>query len=124
MGYRVHVVKRQEEYGDREGFNWSQEEFDTLLNSLGCNTNPSEDYSRNECYAEEYKTALKILKAYKKHGRTPETEKLWDEADADMDEAIDLIGTLFNSIDDAIEILQDYYDERDKKSDWIMFVSW
>ena len=63
MGNRVHVVKRQREYGDLEAFNWAFEEFKDLLKDLGCNVCEQYEYSQDfEMYCDEYERGMEILK--------------------------------------------------------------
>ena len=62
MGNRVHVVKKQREYGSTDAFNWAFEEFKYLLTSLGCNVCEQDDYSSDfEMTCDEYERAMTIL---------------------------------------------------------------
>lgn len=115
MGKRVHVVKKQEKYGDSEAFNWKQDEFIDLLESLNCQIDNNED-DRFEVLAEEYECAINYLKDIKA-GKTD-----FDEIDLlEFNEALE---DLDYSIDELIEVMEEFYDERDKDSDYIIFVSW
>ena len=124
MGKRVHVIKRHEEYGDSEAFNWRYEEFKDMLGCLNCYM-CSEEYAcdRFECVVSEYKTALKLAKAYKKNGRTKKVIEKFEDNNADIDEFEDYLDGL-GGIDNVVENMQAFYEERDKKSSWISFAAW
>ena len=63
MGCRVHVVKRQPEYGSC-GFNWKSEEFKSFLDDMGCETT-GESYDDDfECDVDLYKKAVWALSIY------------------------------------------------------------
>lgn len=124
MGKRVHVVKKHAEYGNAEAFNYAEEEFNDLLDNLGCNMCHKEyDFDDFECDVDEYKTALKLVNAYNRKGRTKSVEKMFDEANADIDSfeiGLDKLGGL----DNVLEAMRAFYRERDKKSGWISFSAW
>ena len=128
MGKRVRVVSRQEKYGDREDFNWKQEEFKDLLNALNCSVheeNPDGYSDRWECEKEEFKQAIQNLKDYS-NGVLKSSEE-WTTEDVasalhelSYDEERDL------SIDptSVIKTMEKYLEECDKNSCWIIFVAW
>ena len=144
MGNRVHVVKKQREYGKSEAFNWAFEEFKDLLSSLGCNVCEQDEYSSDcEMSCEDYERAItiftRIIEAKKKdkdmdlndidfsdlasQEDTPEWE-YFDPDNYDFNEVIDNAKRLEGySMDEILKIMQTFYDERDKTSSWIQFCS-
>ena len=67
MGKRVHVVKKREEYGDTQCFNWMFEEWKNLLGILGAEVHEEDEYSdRWEVETSEYENAMENLKLYAK----------------------------------------------------------
>lgn len=124
MGMRVHVIKKHEDYGETEAFNWQFEEFNNFLGQLGCDMCHEEDiYDRFECGVDDYKTALSLVKAYKKKGRVKSVVEKFDDANADIDEFEKRIKEL-GGLDYVLNAMQAFYNERDKKSDWISFYAW
>ena len=144
MGNRVHVVKKQREYGNSEAFNWAFEEFKDLLISLGCNVCEQDEYSSDfETPCEEYERAMtiltRIIEAQKKDKdmdlnnidfsdlASPEdTPGLYsfDPNNYDFNYVIECIEKLEGySMDEILEIMQTFWDERDKNSSWIQFCS-
>jgi hypothetical protein len=124
MGKRVHVVKRHAEYGSAEAFNWLFEEFYNFLSELGCYMcHTEDDYDNFECEVEEYKTALSLVKAYKKNGRTKAVEEKFVKVNADIDSFESYVEKL-GGLDKVLEAMQAFYDQRDKKVDWISFSAW
>ena len=137
MGKRVHVVSKQREYGDSEAFNWANEEFKDLLRDLGCNVCEQDEYSDDfELLTAHYEVALNILKRMKgnpdltnediadlKYGEDDD----YDSIDPDMIELEDVkddIEKLGYSLEELINVLEMFYDERDKNSSWIQFSAW
>ena len=137
MGKRVHVVSKQREYGDSEAFNWANEEFKDLLRDLGCNVCEQDEYSDDfELLTAHYEVALNILKRMKenpdltnediadlKYGEDDD----YDAIDPDMielDDVKDDIEKLGYSLEELINVLENFYDERDKNSSWIQFSAW
>ena len=121
MGHRIHVVKKVEEYASVEGFNYQQSEFESLLNALGCYVNEYEEDNadRFEVPTDEYEKALKAFKAYAKGEEMPE------DSDADpeyVDEAVE--GLAEEAVKRILQLMEDFYEYRDKDFDWIIFVSW
>lgn len=144
MGNRVHVVKKQREYGNSEAFNWAFEEFKDLLSSLGCNVCEQDEYSSDfEMTCEDYKRAMiiltRIIEAIKKDKdidlntldfsdlASPEDTPDWasfDPDDYDFNDVKDDVEKLDGySMEEILSIMQGFWDERDKKSSWIQFSS-
>jgi hypothetical protein len=123
MGCRVHVISKHEKFGDSEYFNWSGEDFNDLLEDLGCDMCSDEYGSMTwfECNVDEYKRALKLIKAFKKDKK--KAEKLFDEADLDINDFQCHLEDL-GGLDKVIEAMEAFYKERDKQSDWISFKMW
>jgi hypothetical protein len=122
MGKRVHVVKKQEEYGSTAAFNWKNEEFKSLLNALGGDVCESDDYGysdRWEISVSDFEKAMHNLELY------INGENLDDEC-VDMDDIESAIKGF--EYDDAAEYVMDcmkgFYKERDMDSSWMIFVAW
>lgn len=144
MGNRVHVVKKQREYGNSEAFNWAFEEFKELLSSLGCNVCEQDEYSSDfEMSCEDYERAMtifaRIIEAHKKDKDmdlndidfsdlaspedTPDLYK-FDPDNYDFNDVIYNAESLEGySMDDILKIMQTFWEERDKNSSWIQFSS-
>ena len=144
MGNRVHVVKTQREYGDTQAFNWAFEEFKDLLSSLGCNVCEQDEYSSDfEMTCEDYERAMtiltRIIEAKKKDKdmdlndidfsdlASPEDTSEWESFDPDNYDFNDVIDNAERlngySMEEILEIMQDFWKERDKDSSWIEFSS-
>ena len=144
MGNRVHVVKKQREYGNSEAFNWAFEEFKDLLSSLGCNVCEQDEYSSDfEMSCEDYERAMtilkRIIKAQKKDKdmdlndidfsdlASPEDTPDWEKFDPDNYDFNDVIDNAEKlngySLEEILKIMQTFWKERDKKSSWIQFSS-
>ena len=144
MGNRVHVVKKQREYGNSEAFNWAFEEFKDLLSSLGCNVGEQDEYSSDfEMSCEDYERAMtilkRIIKAQKKDKdmdlndidfsdlASPEDTPDWEKFDPDNYDFNDVIDNAEKlngySLEEILKIMQTFWKERDKKSSWIQFSS-
>ena len=144
MGNRVHVVKKQREYGNSEAFNWAFEEFKDLLRDLGCNVCEQDEYSQDfEMSCDEYKRGMEILKriikALKKDKdmdlndidfsdlASPEDTPDWEKFDPDNYDFNDVIDNAEKlngySLEEILKIMQTFWKERDKKSSWIQFCS-
>ena len=144
MGNRVHVVKKQREYGKSAAFNWAFEEFENLLSSLGCNVCEPDEYSSDfEISCEEYDRAMtilaRIIEAQKKDKdmdlndidfsdlASPEDTPDWDKFDPDKYDFNDVIDNIEKlngySIEEILKIMQTFWEERDKNSSWIQFCS-
>ena len=142
MGNRVHVVKKQREYGNSEAFNWAFEEFENLLSSLGCNVCEPDEYSSDfEISCEEYDRAMiilaRIIEAQKKDKDmdlndidfsdlaspeyTPDCEK-FDPDKYDFNVVIYNAERLKEySLDEILKIMYTFWKERDKNSSYIQF---
>ena len=144
MGNRVHVVKKQREYGNSKAFYWAFEEFKDLLISLGCNVCEQDEYSFDfEMPCEEYERAMtiltRIIEAQKKDKdmdlnnidfsdlASPEDTPDWysfDPNNYDFNYVIECVEKLEGySMDEILEIMQTFWEERDKNSSWIQFCS-
>ena len=144
MGNRVHVVKKQREYGGTEAFNWAFEEFKDLLRDLGCNVCEQDEYSPDfEMSCEEYERGIEILKRIKdaldqdenfdlnclnfSDLTSDDDEPDWCSFDPDNYDWNDVKDDLKKlndySIGEILKIMQDFWEERDKNSSWIQFCS-
>ena len=124
MGKRLHVVKRQEEYGSYETFNWKWEEFHSFLDLVGCYCCGETYDDRFDCLAESYKFALDALKSYQKSGeKSKKFKALLEENYITEEELLECVEVL-GGLDHVIEAMQTFYKERDKKSMYIQFVAW
>ena len=146
MGNRVHVVKKQREYGSKEAFNHQYEQFKTLLRNLTCDVYEEDEGSRNfEMSCVDYERAMKILSRIKDALDKDENTDLnkidlsdcipvydievpdWCRFDISRYDFNDVKDTLKKfpeySIEEILKIMQDFFDERDKNSDWIQFSS-
>ena len=151
MGKRLHVVKRQREYGSTEAFNWCFDKFRKLLDVLGCNVCADDESSDFwEMTKDEYKRAITILKMMKDvpmdgdykeqkekidqiynsekyQGLFVENEESYCSITAEDVDLYDVINSLKNldiDLDELIDIMESYLKEADKKSDWIQFEAW
>ena len=142
MGCRVHVVKRQREYGNTSSFNYSMEEFVNLLSELGCEVSQVEgDYHFCETDVNEFKRAIKIFERYIKNildGNNNRKafissmkklniaeEDMWYDEEDFFESMTDILTHLEKENNDdpkyLLGVLKDYLKERDKKSGWIQF---
>ena len=141
MGNRVHVVKKQREYGNSEAFNWAFEEFKDLLRDLGCDVCEQDEYSSEfEMSCDDYERGMNILRrintALKKDENfdlneldfsdleSSDYDPYWSSFDYDWNDVKDDVKKLKNySIDEILKIMQTFWEERDKNSSWIQFCS-
>lgn len=127
MGHRVHVVKKVEEYASAEGFNYQQNEFESLLSALDCYVNEYEEGNADqfEVPTDEYEKALEAFKAYAKGEEMPEDSDVDPE---DVDEAVKALTSNGESHDEAVgrilSLMETFYESRDKNFGWMIFVSW
>lgn len=127
MGHRIHVVKKVEEYASVEGFNYQQSEFESLLNALDCYVNEYEEDNadRFEVPTDEYEKALKAFKAYANGEEMPEDSGADPEY---VDEAVESLAyedeTHEETVKRILQLMEDFYEYRDKDFDWMIFVSW
>jgi lipid II:glycine glycyltransferase (peptidoglycan interpeptide bridge formation enzyme) len=151
MGKRLHVVKKQREYGSTEAFNWCFDKFRDLIDNLGCNTCSEDEYSDFwELTKEEYKRAINILKLMKDvpfKGNYSEQAKKIDQIiasekyqklfsanydddcsitaeDIDLYDVVKSLNDLDIELNELISIMNGFLKEADKKSDWIQFEAW
>ena len=151
MGKRLHVVKRQREYGNTEAFNWCFDKFRDLLGDLGCNICSEDEYSDFwELTKTDYKRAIAIIKMMKNvpldcdYSKQKEKidqiynsekyQKLFSASDydycsitADDVELYDVVKSINNidiDLDQLIDIMTSFLKEADKESDWIQFEAW
>jgi hypothetical protein len=143
MGNRVHVVKKQIEYGKSGYFNLAVEEFKDLLSSLGCKCAQNEYSSDFEMPCDEYERAMtiltRIIEAKKKDKNmdlngidfsdlaSPEDIPDWVKFDPDSYDFNDVIDIAKNlqdySMEEILESMKIFWEERDKNSSWIQFCS-
>jgi hypothetical protein len=118
MGKRVHVVKQQEKYGNSEYFNWKYNEFADLLGQLGCEAASMDEYNmeRFEVETDKFQRAINVLKEYKGGKTSFDNDIDIDGIDAYLDE--------LGGIDNVIEAMEAFYEQRDKDSGWMIFVAW
>lgn len=122
MGKRVHVAKRYEvEYGSTEAFNWAQDKFVNVLNELGCSvyeygSEDDETAGGFECPDEEYKEAIENLKAYINDPVAYDCDD-----DTYLRESIEKTG---KTAEELLKVMQSYYDEADKHTGWLHFMSY
>ena len=112
MGKRVHVVKKQEE-------------FKNLLFALDCEVHETDEcgYSdRFEVMTDEFERAMKNLDAY--INGTPMSDACKKD---DVEGCLSDFGYeegVMETAKYAMECMKNLYEERDKSSDWMIFVSW
>jgi hypothetical protein len=150
MGKRLHVVKRQREYGCTEAFNWCFDKFRKLLDVLGCNVCADDESSDFwEMTKDEYKRAITILKMMKDvpmEGDYKEQKEKIDQIynsekyqelfsndecilsittdDIELHDVIDSVKNIDIDLDELISIMESFLNEADKKSNWIQFEAW
>ena len=124
MGKRVHVIKKHQEYGSGEAFNWKFDEFHSFLDALGCDVCGEEYADDFECEEENYEKALNFLKAYKEKGADcKEVKKFFKDAYYSVEELEEDLNTL-GGLDYVLEAMQMFWDEREKGYGWISFSAW
>lgn len=126
MGKRIHIVEKVEEYASVEGFNYQQSEFVSLLNALGCYVSVDEgDSDRFEVSTEDYEKTLASFKAYMNGEEMPEDS---DADDLDIEYRVSKLTNEDETQKEAekriLELMEDFYESRDKEHDWMIFVSW
>lgn len=124
MGKRVHVIKKHQEYGSYEAFNWKFDEFHSFLDALGCDVCAEDEYSDTfECDEDLYENALNILKAYKENGDCKEVKKMLKDLGYSVEELEKDLAEL-GGLDHVLEAMQTFWDEREKDYGWISFSAW
>ena len=124
MGKRLHVVKRQAQYGDTEAFNWSFEEFHKLMELFSEEVSGDEYDDDWEMPVEDYKKAMDFIKKLEKTKDPVKERKLVEDADIDYDDLMSYINTLQSKEGELLSNMQAFYRERDKHSSWIAFSAW
>ena len=132
MGKRVHTLtKRIVEYSDYESFNWKYNEFQQLLETLGCDTCPdsSEFPDDFEVDVQQYENALNILKTNKDKLLTDTYQiEINESTEASSDEIVEAINDCFDSelteekrIQSVIEDMEAFFEKADKHDGYIYF---
>ena len=153
MGKRLHVVKRQREYGSTEAFNWCFDKFLKLLDVLGCNICQDDESSDFwELTKDEYNRSIAILKIIRESDVTmdgdyskqkeeidqiynsDDYQKLFVEneesycgitaEDVDLYDVINSLKDLDIDLDELLDIMNSFLNESDQKSAWIQFEAW
>lgn len=123
MGKLVHVIKKHADYGNTQAFNWGEEKFKDLLTYLGCEVCGEEYSDEFECDEDEYNKALSFLKSYQKDKESKEVKTFMEENDID-DETLELSFKGLGGLDEIVESMQGFWDEREKGYGWISFHAW
>ncbi len=131
MGCRVHVVKKQREYGNTQAFNWRYSEFYSMLSSLGCNVclpNDIEESNFAEMQVTEYRAALDILECLRDGKKFNDADLIElniesaEDFNADIkDDVMQYIEKIGYELKDLCEVMEQFYEQRDQNSDWIQF---
>ena len=132
MGKRIHTLtKRVVEYSDYGSFNWKYNEFQELLEKLGCDTCPdsSEFPDDFEVDVEQYENALNILKTNKDKLLTDTYQiEINENAEASSDEIVRAINkcsdgelTEEKRIQSVIEDMEAFFEKADKQDGYIYF---
>ena len=132
MGKRVHTLtKRIVEYSDYESFNWKYNEFQQLLETLGCDTCPhsSEFPDDFEVDVKQYENALNVLKTNKDKLLTDTYQiEINESTEASSDEIVEAINDCFDSelteekrIQSVIEDMEAFFEKADKRDGYIYF---
>ena len=113
----IYVAKKYEvEFGSAEHLNWKQDEFISVLETLGCSVcrYDNEDYSAGdfEVSAEEYKKAMDDMKTF-----------IHYPDDYEGDDLRDAIKATGETPEELLRIMQSYYDEADKHDGYLHFAS-
>lgn len=120
MGKRVHVAKHYEvEYGDTEAFNWCDDKFYDLLNTLGAEPNyfgVDDDTVCDmfECTKEDYDDAVQNLEVY------ISDPTLLSESD-DIKDCLDSLGM---TAEQVLKIMKSYQQEADTRDGYLHFMSY
>lgn len=128
MGKKLHVVKKQREYGVQGYFNWEYGKFMDILSGLGCYVaQEDENYDFFEIPLKDYENAMSILKQWKdnKEISIEEMEPYYGEqVYFDLDSVKTKMDAIKLDLDPLLKIMEDFYEERDKDSNWIQFEAW
>ena len=130
MGYRVHVIRRQPEYGHCGAFSYKYEDFKNLLSALGCDICGTDDMvcsPRWEVSAKEYAQAIKLLAKLNKgehiNGQHV-TSDCGRETIIDEKKILNIITNKYllgDTLEDVLETMEIFEKERDHTSDYVMF---
>ena len=137
MGKRVHVISKQVEYGSTGVFSWKNEEFKDLLRNCGAEVCESGECSDDfELLLKDYERAQTILKRMKENPDLTNDDLVdLNEVNEDGIEVFDVewkididgikkaIKNIGYDMDELIECLDAFYNERDKNGDWIQFAA-
>ena len=123
MGLRVHVIKKHADYGTAEAFNYRYEDFHNFLDAMGCDVTGDEEDRDFECEEGKYKVALDILKAYKKHPKSKKVQEFFEEWGLDESELNDYLEDL-GGLDEVIEAMSAFWNQREKGFGYISFSAW
>ena len=124
MSMNIHVVKKHQECGSYEAFNWQFEEFHAFLDSLGCMVDAENAYSRTfECDEDLYKNALDILKTYKKKGDCKQVRNMLEYVKYSIDGLEKDLAEL-GGLDYVLKSMEKLWKEREKNYGWITFSAW
>ena len=132
MGKRVHTLtKRIVEYSDYESFNWKYNEFQQLLETLGCDTCPdsSEFPDDFEVDVEQYENALNVLKTNKDKLLTDTYQiEINESTEASSNEIVEAINDCFDDeltekerIQSVIKDMEAFFKKADKQDGYIYF---
>jgi len=131
MGYRLHVVKRQERFGDIEAFNWKNNEFADLLTTIGCDICGDEPYDRFECLKSEFRKAIGIVKLYSEKDSLTEEDLSATGIDPgcfDIDDINEILSKTKDELGytptELVRVMEQFLSESDPDGDYIIFVAW
>lgn len=123
MGKNVHVIKRVQQYGC-EGFDWKQNEFRDLLDSLGCETIGEYGEDEFECEVSLYEEAMSLLFDYIDFGGSESVVKKFKEKGLDYNDFIKALSSLAIDEKAVWGQMRKFYDDRDKRWNFICFSCW
>lgn len=131
MGYRLHVVKQQERFGDIEAFNWKNNEFADFLSTIGCDVFGDEPYDRFECLKTEFRKAIGIVKLYSEKGNLSYDDLSAtgiDPDDIDIDDINKILSSTKNEFgytpNELVRVMEQFLSESDPEGEYIIFVAW
>ena len=124
MGKRLHVVKKQVQYGNNEAFNWCFQDFHRLM-CLFSNEVSGEGYDDDwDMPVEDYKKAMDFIKKLGKTEGCNKRKELAENANIDYDELMSYIHALQSKEGELLSDMQAFYRQRDKHSYYIAFSAW
>ena len=131
MGKRIRVAKTYHvEYGNTEGFNYKQEEFKDLLNSLGVSVMGEEGADFFECLTSEFDKALQLLKQ--------EEKRILNYKEADNELGYTFFEDIYDAImalggnettfeicyDEIVKVMDNYQRERVADDEYMHFLAY